>query len=180
MIQGRVQFIVRSRANSGLVNVLMHTISLSPGETLNNISLPGVLRASIRSDVIFTVSFSLNCEEDYYGPNCTDYCRPSDSDELGHYSCLSNGNIQCLQDYKNENTNCTKCAVAEACGELPFSSHTSSFSVSLSPVSTPLLLPKRELCSSSRKCSCFPGSGKKSGAVKMSGSLPPFPIVAFL
>ena len=95
------------------VNVLMDTISLSLGDTLNNISLPGVLRASIRSDVIFTVSFSLDCEEHYYGPNCTVYCRPSDSDELGHYSCLSNGSIQCLQDYQNEDTNCTECMVAK-------------------------------------------------------------------
>ena len=109
----RAQFLVRSRANSNLVNVLMDTISLSPGETLNNISLPGVLRASIRSDVIFTVSFSLDCEWDYYGPNCTVYCRPSDSDELGHYSCLSNGSIQCLQDYQNEDTNCTEYLVKE-------------------------------------------------------------------
>ena len=151
MIQGRVQFIVRSRANSSLVNVLMDTISLSPGETLNNISLPGVLRASIRSDVIFTVSFSLNCEEDCYGPNCTDYCQPSDSDELGHYSCLSNGSIQCLPDYQNESTKCTECAVAETCGDLFSSYPTISFSISstsLSPVSTPPPSPKRESCSS--------------------------------
>ena len=81
-LQGRVQFIVRSQANSNLVNILMDTISLSPGDTLSNISLPALLRASIRSDVIFTVSFSLDCEEHYYGPNCIVYCRPSDSDEL--------------------------------------------------------------------------------------------------
>ena len=126
----------------------MDTIELSPGDVLNNISLPGALSASFRSDVIFTVSFSLNCEEDYYGPNCTVYCRPSDSDKLGHYSCFSNGSILCLPEYKNEDTNCTECAVAEACGVLPSSSPTSSFSVSLSLVSTPLHSPERESCSS--------------------------------
>ena len=118
----------------------MKTINLSPGETLNNISLPGVLSQTVRSDVIFTVSFSLNCEEDYYGPNCTIYCRPSDSDELGHYSCLSNGNIQCLQGFQNEDTNCTECAVSGECGKLTFSS-ASFFSSSLSPAPTPLPPP---------------------------------------
>ena len=143
-LQGRVQFFVWSQADSNFVNVLMNTISLSPGETLHNISLPGLLRTNlslpdilslhIMPDVIFTVSFSLDCEEHYYGPNCTVYCRPSDSDELGDYSCLSNGSIQCLQDYQNEDTNCTECAVAEGCDKLLPSSSSSS----MSPAPTPL------------------------------------------
>ena len=35
------------------------------------------------------------CNENFYGPDCTLYCRPQD-DATGHYSCTENGKKICL------------------------------------------------------------------------------------
>lgn len=38
------------------------------------------------------------CDEDYYGPGCSDVCRPRD-DEFGHYRCTENGTKTCLDGW---------------------------------------------------------------------------------
>ena len=127
-LQGRIQFFVRSKAvlnlTDYLVDDLSNNIMLSPGETVANQMLRG--GTNLRSDVTFTASLSLSCEENFYGSDCTVHCQPADSDELGHYSCLSDGRIQCLEGYRNETSNCTECALAEGCRKL--TSHTPSLS----------------------------------------------------
>jgi len=51
------------------------------------------------------VAASAPCAEFYYGaPNCSIFCRPSDSC-LGHYSCSSNGSRICLAGWTG--SNCT-------------------------------------------------------------------------
>ena len=67
------------------------------------------------SDVTFTVSLSLRCWTDFYGPDCSMYCYPANSSEMGHYTCLSDGSKQCLPGYQNETTNCTSCEPAVGC-----------------------------------------------------------------
>ena len=36
------------------------------------------------SDVTFTVSLSLRCWTDFYGPDCSIYCYPANSSKMGH------------------------------------------------------------------------------------------------
>ena len=120
---------MRAAAGNEVVDYLALDFSLSPGETLDNQKLSG---HHFGSDVTFTVSFSLTCRANFYGSDCTVYCRPADSDELGHYSCLSDGRIQCLEGYRNETSNCTECVPAEGCRKLT-SSHTPSLSLSTAP-----------------------------------------------
>ena len=53
-----------------------------------------------------TLGFRLMCTEDYYGPNCTTFCVERD-DELGHYTCDSEGNRVCREGYQDPSANCT-------------------------------------------------------------------------
>ena len=119
-------------------------LSLKLKNTLKNEILAPAIQ---RSKSTFTASFTLRCGGGYHGPNCTVYCKPSDSNELGHYSCHNNGSIQCLEGYQNETTNCTECAVTEKCKLL--TSESLHMLYSLSPIFSavaPLL--RAFLCSS--------------------------------
>ena len=120
---------MQAKAGNKVVDFLALNFSLSPGETLDNQTLSG---HHFGSNVTFTVSFSLTCRANFYGSDCTVHCRPADSDELGHYSCLSDGRIQCLEGYRNETSNCTECVPAEGCRKLT-SPHTPSLSLSTTP-----------------------------------------------
>ena len=44
------------------------------------------------------LSFRVQCEESFFGQNCTTFCQPTD-DSTGHYTCGSNGERICLQGY---------------------------------------------------------------------------------
>ena len=59
--------------------------------------------------VSLTLSYTLRCENNYYGDNCTMYCIPQDDDDNGHYTCDSEtGEIVCRDGWKNPDTNCTE------------------------------------------------------------------------
>ena len=61
------------------------------------------------------LSFRVTCTENFYGSDCATLCVGRD-DELGHYTCDSEGNIVCREGYGNPSINCT-CMVAEGCCE---------------------------------------------------------------
>ena len=52
-------------------------------------------------------SFDMKCDTDYYGSQCDIFCQTHD-EELGHYTCDSQGNRICTGRYDIE-TNCTMC-----------------------------------------------------------------------
>ena len=60
------------------------------------------------------LSFRLNCTENYYGPDCATFCMERD-DDLGHYTCGSDGSFVCLQGYQDPSSLCTGCIPAEEC-----------------------------------------------------------------
>ncbi len=62
----------------------------------------------------FQISFELECGEGFYGSDCGVFCIPRDND-LGHFTCDSNGNIMCLEGFNNTSTNCTQCLLSEGC-----------------------------------------------------------------
>ena len=49
----------------------------------------------------------LVCDEHYYGPSCTVYCKPR-SDRYGHNTCDSNGNRVCLPGWSGPYCNIRK------------------------------------------------------------------------
>ena len=57
------------------------------------------------SDLGFDMSFRVQCSENYYGPNCTTFCKPME----GVYTCDSVGNISCVHNSRNLATNCSEC-----------------------------------------------------------------------
>ena len=61
----------------------------------------------------FVLSFRVTCTENFFGSDCATFCVERD-DELGHFTCDSEGNIVCREGYGNPSINCT-CAVAEGC-----------------------------------------------------------------
>ena len=58
--------------------------------------------------VIIDMRFRVMCEQDYYGADCTTFCLAQDDDVNGHYTCNSDGSIQCRDGFKNPSNNCTE------------------------------------------------------------------------
>ena len=52
--------------------------------------------------------FILACAENFYQSDCSVYCEPQDSDELGHYDCGENGEKLCHLGYIDPASNCTE------------------------------------------------------------------------
>ena len=61
------------------------------------------------------LGFEVNCTENFYSADCTIFCVERDDDELGHYTCDSEGNRVCREGYQDPSNNCTECIPAEGC-----------------------------------------------------------------
>ena len=105
---------VRQRSSTAVdvIDYLVLDFTLAVGENLTDQIINGRF---FGSDVTFTVSLSLSCFTNFYGPDCSTYCHPANSSEMGHYTCLSDGSKQCLPGYQNEATYCTSCVPAVGC-----------------------------------------------------------------
>ena len=84
---------------------------------------------------LLRLSFRVTCTENFYGSDCATFCVERD-DELGHYTCDSEGNIVCREGFQDPSTNCTECILAEGCCKLMYLQqymldlHSSSSSIS--------------------------------------------------
>ena len=107
-----MQFFVRSAVSNNVIDYFVFNFMLAVGETQLNERIDGTF---FGSDVTFTVSLNLTCPANYYGPDCSIYCRPANSSDRGHYTCLSDGSRQCLPGYRNETTYCTSCISTNGC-----------------------------------------------------------------
>ncbi|KAM4541023.1 delta-like protein 4 isoform 3-T3 [Fundulus diaphanus] len=59
-------------------------------------------------------SYRIVCKENYYGATCSKICAPRD-DRFGHYTCTSDGQIDCLPGWKGEY--CQEPICLEGCNE---------------------------------------------------------------
>ena len=50
----------------------------------------------------FVLSFRVTCTENFFGSDCATFCVERDN-ELGHFTCDSEGNIVCREGYTGEN-----------------------------------------------------------------------------
>ena len=57
------------------------------------------------SNVTFDLSFRVQCSENYYGPRCNVFC----SEVAQQLSCDNEGNVVCVNQYRNPEINCTEC-----------------------------------------------------------------------
>lgn len=55
-----------------------------------------------KNDMRLEMQIRVVCDEYYYGPQCSEFCRPKD-DPSGHYVCTTNGSISCMQGWKGPN-----------------------------------------------------------------------------
>ena len=90
-----------------LIDLLVTNLVLPPSSAYTTITEQGI---SGRVTMHFLVR--VTCGTNYYGPNCASYCAPQDSDELGHYTCDSNGRRVCRSGYIGED-----CRTGIACGD---------------------------------------------------------------
>ena len=110
--QGRIQFFIDALDND-VASVLSETeviinrfpidLELNPGpDFTERTTYTGFYNIS---DVVFDMSFRVQCLENYFGPNCTTFCEPLE----GVYTCDSEGRSVCLQDNRDPTTNCMTC-----------------------------------------------------------------------
>ena len=52
-----------------------------------------------------TLQFQVVCNANYYGSNCATHCVATNNN-LGHYTCASDGSKQCLSGWSNPAGNC--------------------------------------------------------------------------
>jgi delta-like protein len=43
------------------------------------------------------------CDQNYFGDQCSIYCRPQDIDVRGHFGCSASGQKQCIDGWQGEN-----------------------------------------------------------------------------
>ena len=103
-MQGGIQFFVRSMSDGQIVDYLSTDVYLKPGENLTDQTLTG---HHFGNNITFTISFFLACTFNFYGENCSTFCRPSGSKEEGFYSCDSEG-VKICEDHFN-GSDCNMC-----------------------------------------------------------------------
>ena len=101
-----------------LVGDVLEYFELNFELNINDSITKTILGSVYQSYMIFRVIITVICRADFYGTNCGVYCKPEDSNDGGHYTCLNDGNKQCLPGYVNTSTNCiTGCVPSHGCGK---------------------------------------------------------------
>ena len=89
----------------------------SSDDHLDNIFINGALQVSndftevmeyrgIWNRVTVGMSFRVRCQNNYYGADCDTFCVAQDDDENGHYTCNSDGSIQCREGFEDTSNEC--------------------------------------------------------------------------
>ena len=89
-------------------------------------------------------SYQLACTNDnYYGNNCSVYCKPQNDESAGHYSCNeTTGEKICLLGYVDPDSNCTcpvsnpNCLITATNTIVPTYSTFTSNSTQITPIAT--------------------------------------------
>ena len=61
---------------------------------------------TVRNIIFMDMRFRVMCQQDYYGANCTRFCRSQNDSVNGYYTCNSDGSIQCREGFRNSGSNC--------------------------------------------------------------------------
>ena len=62
--------------------------------------------SGVRGNSVIEMNFRVQCISNYYGSDCATFCQGRD-DNLGHYTCGSNGQRICRSGWSDPSTNCT-------------------------------------------------------------------------
>lgn len=106
-LQARLQLVVNVTNNA--VELVDRVVVDIPRDTRVDVFPPtATTYIGELMNVNITLSFGIknNCPRNMYGSGCSVFCQPQDN-ELGHYFCNYLGEIICLDNYFQPNTNCS-------------------------------------------------------------------------
>ena len=81
--------------SNDLIDRVVLQLHLSP----NMLYMSTITHVGIYGRAIMRFKFRFTCQMHYYGSNCATFCTPQDSDQLGHYTCDSDGRRVCMSGY---------------------------------------------------------------------------------
>lgn len=86
-----------------LIDEIFIEVPTSVGLRSNNETFVGVNQLAT-----LVLTYTLACSENYYGSNCSKFCKPH-NDSIGQYNCDPlTGDKLCLPGYKNPDIYCTE------------------------------------------------------------------------
>ena len=112
-IQVRFQLYIKARdSDTGLITNLINS-----DDDLDDIFIDQALEVNsgftamerytgILDRVSLQMRFRVMCQQDYYGADCSTFCVAQNDNVNGHYTCNSDGSIQCLEGFENPSNNC--------------------------------------------------------------------------
>ena len=109
--QVRFQLYIKARdSDAGLLDLLNGDDDLDDifvDRTLAvNTSFTGMEEyIGILNRVTLQMRFRVMCQQDYYGEDCSTFCLAENDDVNGHYTCNSDGSIQCQEGFENPSNN---------------------------------------------------------------------------
>jgi len=97
----------RTSASKGLIQQTVFVDIITPGNNWKTKNESGSV-----SSILYR--YRVKCAPNYFGQNCTIYCKPRD-DDYGHYGCDVNGNRYCLHGWNDITDYCRKPICNETC-----------------------------------------------------------------
>lgn len=104
---------ITNRRNGALIRIFNYTLTTTTGAIIGHI----IVNNNFGIRYVYHVLLS-GCGQNLYGPTCSIICVPTD-DNTGHFTCGSNGEINCLPGYTNsagDGGRCLTC-VSSTCQE---------------------------------------------------------------
>ena len=68
-----------------------------------------------KRDVSIRLSYRITCQTNFYGSDCATFCLAQNDDFNGHYTCNSDGSLQCRDGYENPSNNCRDSKLNQHC-----------------------------------------------------------------
>jgi len=102
------------------IDPLINTFTITINRTSAGTS--PIIHRDTQHGSVLRFSYKISCMSNYYREDCSIYCQSRD-DDTGHFSCDSQGAIQCLPGYQNSDSNCTECSLAPSCCKSGYLGH---------------------------------------------------------
>jgi hypothetical protein len=109
-MQGRIQFFIDAIDSAvvltetlDIINRFPINLELELGQRLTQrATYTGVFNVSLQA---IDMGFRVQCSDDYYGSDCSTFCRPL----AGVNMCENQEGIVCIQNNRDPSTNCSTC-----------------------------------------------------------------------
>lgn len=88
---------------------MVQRLTLTPAKTKSQATSATIIMYGLRArdKTLLSVSYTLYCDENYYGSSCSVYCVPQDSTSTGHYTCdADTGEKICRAGWEDASNDC--------------------------------------------------------------------------